>query len=333
MKVSKYAGIVALLLFGFGYGVLGCSSPEESDGGGDGGDGGDADDGKGGAKRGGSSGTGGRGGSSATGGRGGSGSGGRGGTGGMAAARGGSSGTGGMAASMGGMAASMGGMAMMPSGGLVGHWKFDGNAMDSSPNGNNGTVVAGGTDDAPAVGAPTYVAGKKNMAIQLNGTTEWVRVPDSDSLDSTGINNAVSLSMWIQLKGFDETGDDFNFMVSRHEVGTYHEHFGIGLLSGRPTVAVHFFFASGATNIPVDNTWRHVAMTYDGITQRLYLNGVEETFLDVGWPIAADETQLTIGGNQNVDLVKELWNGLIDDLQIYNKELSAGEVKAIYDAN
>jgi hypothetical protein len=252
--------------------------------------------------------------------------GGRGGSGGVAPMNGGAGGS----APAGGMG---GAPVVMPAGGLVGHWKFDGNAMDSSPNGNNGTVVAGGTADAPAVGAPTYVAGKKNMAIQLNGTTEWVRVPDSDSLDSTGINNAVSLTMWVQLKGFDETGEDFNFLVSRHEVGTYHEHFGIGILSGRPTVAVHFFFASGATNIPVDNTWRHLAMTYDGITQRLYLNGVEETFLDVGWPIAADETQLTIGGNQNVDLVKELWNGLIDDLQIYNRELTADEVAKLAAGN
>ena len=44
---------------------------------------------------------------------------------------------------------------------------------------------------------------------------------------------------------------------------------------------------------------------------------------------AADETAVLIGANQNVDLVKENWTGLLDEMRLYDRELTAEEVKKL----
>jgi len=71
--------------------------------------------------------------------------------------------------------------------GLVGWWKFDGNAKDSSPYGNNGTVT----------GAVLTTDRKEqaNKAYSFNGTTSHVSVPSSTSLQPT---NAVTIEFWVK---------------------------------------------------------------------------------------------------------------------------------------
>jgi hypothetical protein len=70
--------------------------------------------------------------------------------------------------------------------GPVGWWKLNGNAKDSSPNSNHGTV----TGAVPT----TDRKGEVNKAYQFNGTTDNIEVPDSNSLDPTG---SVSVEGWV----------------------------------------------------------------------------------------------------------------------------------------
>jgi len=219
-------------------------------------------------------------------------------------------------------------------GDLVGHWRFEegsgSKVKDVSGNGNDGQIVAGGVESAPVSQTPKWIPGHGGgKGLELNGTTEWVKVPSSDSLNTTGTNGSLTMSAWVKPANFDATGDDYNFIVSRHEVGTAFEHFGLGLLSGRPAISVHFFSAVGASSVPVDNTWHHVAGTYDGITMSVFLDGILASTSDIGWPIAADSTHLVIGGNQNIDVVKELWSGSIDDVLLYNRALGDSEIKSL----
>ena len=67
--------------------------------------------------------------------------------------------------------------------GQAAHYPFDGNANDVSGNGNNGT----------AVGSPTYVAGIQGQAINFNGSSQYVTVPDSNSLH---LGPAYTVSFW-----------------------------------------------------------------------------------------------------------------------------------------
>ena len=305
MKFSKYATLVAVLGFACAYTVVGCGG---GDSGGKGGNAGSKSGGSGGSASGGSA-------------SGGSGSGG--------SSVGGST-TGGTAGTTGGAAPTAGGAGGVPpmTGALIGYWPFDGDAMDKSGMANNGTVVKGGTEAAPAT-AGTYAAGKKGMALKLvndTGTLDptWVKVPRSDSIDSTGTTGAFSITLWANTGAVDP---EFNFCLSRHEVGTAFEHFGLGIMSGRPTVAVHFFFAPAAQAVEAGK-WTHLAGVYDGITATVYVDGAVGGTLDVGWPIAADTTHLVIGGNQNIDVVKEAWDGSLDEVRLYSTAISAADVMA-----
>lgn len=286
-----------------------------------------------------SGGKGGTGGKSVTGGKGGT-------PGGGVAGKGGSSngGSGGSSGGMGGSAnggsSGTGGSAAMtgaPKDGLIAYYPFDEGAgtsvKDASGNNNNGMAVEGGVIDSPVSATVSWSDGKKGKALTLDGTNDWVKVPRSDSIDTTGLNGAVTVGAWVKMREYRQAAANsaFNFLVCRQEVGTSHEHFGLAVLEGKPTAAVHFFFSTAADVIALD-TWTHLAMTYDGITLVVYTNGVLSNTLDVGWPIAADTTPLTIGGAQNIDTVKEFVSGSLDEVYVYNRALDATEITVLMNA-
>jgi hypothetical protein len=73
------------------------------------------------------------------------------------------------------------------------------------------------------------------------------------------------------------------------------------------------------------NTWTHVAATYDGAQMRLFINGAPVAALAQTGTYEQNANPLWIGGNA---LYGEHFQGLIDDLRIYNRALSATEIQA-----
>src|SRR5262249_14065065 len=70
--------------------------------------------------------------------------------------------------------------------------------------------------------------------------------------------------------------------------------------------------------------WHHLAATYDGSVLRMYVDGVQVGTLNAPGNIATTVgAPLEIGGDA---LWGEFWSGLIDDVRIYNRALSAAEV-------
>lgn len=74
--------------------------------------------------------------------------------------------------------------------------------------------------------------------------------------------------------------------------------------------------------------WYHVAVTYDGANTRLYVNGVAEGIQAGVWA-AANSQPLSIGQRgDNADF----FNGLIDEIEIFNRALSVEEIQSLYNA-
>jgi len=215
---------------------------------------------------------------------------------------------------------------------LIGYWKFDekfGSAvLDSSGASNHGTVRQGFTSTSPLHPSPVWEPGRKGAALRIDGLDDWVNVPDSDSIDTTGVNNAITISAWIKLDRYNDA-KLFNVVVQRHMAATRVEQFFMGLNNGLPTVGINFFYGSGVNLVPL-STWVHFAMTYDGITQCGYINGEMAVCQDVGWPLATDETPVTIGAGINESDVNENINGLIDEVRLYSAPLTQADVKALY---
>jgi ABC-type phosphate transport system substrate-binding protein len=84
------------------------------------------------------------------------------------------------------------------------------------------------------------------------------------------------------------------------------------------------FSANGSSPIPI-NVWTHLAATYDGTSLRLFVNGVEVDNTLLGSAITTSAGALRIGGNA---INGQYFRGLIDDVRIYNRALSATEIQA-----
>jgi hypothetical protein len=89
--------------------------------------------------------------------------------------------------------------------GLVAYYPFNGNANDASGNGNNGIVV-GATLTADRFGNP-------NSAYSFNGTSDYIRVPNSSSLQLT---NDFTLTAWINCQGSTGAAQD---ILTKHMAG------------------------------------------------------------------------------------------------------------------
>ena len=199
--------------------------------------------------------------------------------------------------------------------GLVGAWAFDEGSgttvADQSGKGNNGTVAGG-----------TWVTGGKfNSALSFNGSNTMVTVPDSATLDLT---SGMTVEAWVR----PSIGGGWRTAVVKEQPGNLVYGMYANTNINRPEAEV---FVGGATRVlngtpPLPTgTWSHLAATYDGTTLRLYVNGAQVSQLAQTGPIATSSSPVRIGANS---IWGERFSGLIDEVRIYNRGLSATEIQA-----
>jgi hypothetical protein len=223
--------------------------------------------------------------------------------------------------------------------GLVGLWSFDGKdvnwatgtAFDRSGAGNNGSLISMSTTSSPTIG-------KIGQALKFNGSTTYVDLGDVSTL-SFERTNSFSGSAWF--KSSNITGGSwFSKMLTAngYDLGYFTDstHMHVFLSNTWPTNglrAVAVFSSSVA-----DNKWHHIVTTYNGSSQntgvKIYLDGILATMSYV------QENSLTgsilqsvgarIGGRQSGGVPYTQFNGQLDDVRIYNRALSATEVKSLY---
>ena len=206
--------------------------------------------------------------------------------------------------------------------GLVGYWKLDEGAglttADTSGNSNIGTMTNG----------PSWVTGKFGKALSFDGANDYVAVPDEDSLDLT---EAMTISAWVKGNSFTDNSilskDDYTDI----EIRNYNF-----MISG--TSGPYFIFCNTGVCYLIDseyplttNTWYHVAVTYDRAFMRIYVNGVEVKNTAQTVAMEANTVPVSIGNvtrpsNNNYGH----FNGIIDDVRVYNRALSAAEIQETY---
>jgi hypothetical protein len=72
------------------------------------------------------------------------------------------------------------------------------------------------------------------------------------------------------------------------------------------------------------NAWTHLAVTYDGVNLRLYVNGTQVSSIAKTGAIRTSTNQLQIGGDS---LYGQYFNGLIDEVRIWNVARTAAQVQ------
>jgi chitodextrinase len=195
--------------------------------------------------------------------------------------------------------------------GLVAAYSFNegqgANVTDSSGSGNNGTTA----------NTTWSTTGKYGKALSFNGTSSMVTIPDASSLDLSGAYtieawvNASVLSGWrtILMKEFN---GNFSYALyantSSNRARAYVGETGLGVNSAAKLAA---------------NAWVHVAATYDGTNNRIYVNGTQSATATVRTTMPNSTGPLRIGGNS---IWGEFFQGQIDEVRIYNRALSAAEI-------
>jgi len=206
--------------------------------------------------------------------------------------------------------------------GLQAYYPFNGNANDASGNGNNPVFNnAALTSDKN---------GNANSAYHFNGTSTYIQVPSSASLNMA---TTMSIAARVRPTGF-YTGFCYNNMMvskgeSDQESGIYSLRFSdqVTGCTGNPTTATEQFY--GVNTIAAQpyvslNQWYDVVWTCDGTTSKIYVNCV----LQGTGPAPAsfsNSLDLYMGKMNNVQY--PFWlNGDLDEVRIYNRALTVAEV-------
>ena len=210
-----------------------------------------------------------------------------------------------------------------PEQGLVASYSFEGNANDGSGNGNTGT----------ASGGVTYSAGKSGQAISLDGTG-YVEVGDSQYIQLP--NSGFSIELWFKPNSL--TSDQ---IILSKGVSDANEEYSINLGSngeiyfdyGNNAYAVT---SAGAASSP--NQWYHLVAVYDPATSprgKIYINGILQSNAASadGEHIVSSGSNLYIGSQNRATPYyggRTLFNGVIDEVKIYNKALTVSEIQNEY---
>ena len=186
----------------------------------------------------------------------------------------------------------------------------------------------------------TYTNGEVGTAFKLAGldyapvrNASYVSVPNAASLNPT---NAITVDGW--LYRFSQAGS-YDPLVKKEDASNANgyafefDSSGNGLLFW-VYGATGGWVSSGGTGfpagVPISNgQWYHVAGVYDGAHLSCYKNGVLAASYPVSGSIAISTNFLGIGYDPGNPTAR-FFNGLLDEVSVYNRGLSASEIKAIY---
>jgi hypothetical protein len=209
--------------------------------------------------------------------------------------------------------------------GPVGYWKLDDgsgtSATDSSGNGNTGMLVNG----------PTWVTGKINGALQFNGTNQYVTVPapTGSSIDLDKV--PVTLAAWIN-PAIVNKQQAILLRGMSDGIGRGHQGYGMWINSNGTINVGSAGGGNFSSNVAVAaNAWSQVTGVINGTASKVYINGVDRTPSSVNIGIVASSLPLTLGASRdgtNSGYVV-FFNGVLDDVRVYNRALSAAEAAAL----
>jgi hypothetical protein len=185
--------------------------------------------------------------------------------------------------------------------------------LDASGNANHGSFL----------NARRVTRAKFGQALAFKGSNSLVTVSDSASLDLT---TGMTLSAWIF--PFTELSN-WKSIITKERTGglAYALHANSG--SAKPNLTL---FISGrnrhlnaGSKVPA-NRWTHLAATYDGLTQRVFVNGVQVGSRSQKGTIEATANPLRIGGNT---VTGRYFRGVIDEVRIYDGALSQADIVTV----
>ncbi|MHC4159547.1 MAG: LamG-like jellyroll fold domain-containing protein, partial [Planctomycetota bacterium] len=210
---------------------------------------------------------------------------------------------------------------------LVGWWKFDdgsgSTAIDSSGRGNDGTLVNG----------PVWTTGQVDGGLDFDGSNDYVN--SGNAFPSVAGSTTKTIMAWAKSDTADYSGQDGEAgrIVTLYR-GPGNTAFSI-LARGNPATWQSIYRRSPDdvgrlySEVTVSaGQWLHIALVQNGSNVSYYINGAEANSVNDGIaPAISNPTNADIGGYWNG--YGGFFDGTIDDVRIYDRALSAGEIRQL----
>jgi hypothetical protein len=208
--------------------------------------------------------------------------------------------------------------------GLVGWWKFDetegSTAKDSSGSNHNGTLI----------GNAKWARGKIGGAVDLDGKSGFVQIADSPRFageagkSAFNIAGQITIACWANIRSVPceymaivTKGDDSWRLSTAQQQRKFHcsvNNYNNIVLDGSTEVAA--------------SEWHYVAMVYNGDEIRIYVDGKLDATKPWKGGIAVNDFDVLIG--ENAEQKGRFFDGLVDDVRVYNYALKKGDIIALY---
>ena len=236
--------------------------------------------------------------------------------------------------------AASGGFTYTPTGGYSGPDSFTYKANDGTADSNTVTVSL------------TVTAASSNTALQLNGSSQYATLGTASDLRSA----TFTVEMWVKRTGAGVgtstgTGGLANAIPliakgrAEAETAAADINYFLGIDASTGNLVADFEEGQGGSTpsanhpitgtkaISADNTWHHVAATYDGSTWHLYLDGTDAGSLSVGKPANAATNVLTSIGSAltTTGTAAGFFAGSIDEVRIWNSARTLTQIQASKD--
>jgi hypothetical protein len=206
--------------------------------------------------------------------------------------------------------------------GLMGYWKLDGDAQDSSGNNRHGTLH----------GNPQFGEGIFGQALEFDGVDDYVNI---DGFKGVAGPNPWSIGVWFKATSTGERRNILNWGSAangtRVEIRTHHTVFDMRANSGSGNVTTASLFD--------DFEWHHLVVTAQGNatasypTVTLYFDGQDdsEPTTDADTWIPGSDVDLSIGRRSTHN--DRYWEGALDEVVMYDRVLTPEEVVAIMEGD
>ena len=220
--------------------------------------------------------------------------------------------------------------------GMVAKYTFTGGSLSDSSGYGNNINFSNAT-------VTTDRSGKPNNAFQFNGASQYMTVPNSNSLNPTNI----TLFAVVKVNAFSTGACHANQILGKASID-----YMDGVYALRFTDSMHncatplntnreVFYGMFGNNSPAGSgtaaqdksivqlgQWYRLAYTYDGKESRFYVNGVLIDKRSKVVPFTPNSQNLYIGRHQ--DATYPYWfNGVIDEIRIYNHAICESGIKTL----
>ncbi len=210
--------------------------------------------------------------------------------------------------------------------GLVAHYTLDGNFADGTGATNNGGVASG---------VPEFACGVSGTAVALNGGNDFIRIPggNTNNVNREFGSEDFTLSLYFKPIGTNGT----QYLVSKRDTNCNNLRF-FTIRYAPLTETVSVLLRQDNQQARIDHQinngdcWQHITVVRDDNRVRLYLNGIEVGEAGTSSRVdISNDGELIIGSTECRLNGETAFDGLIDEVRIYQRSLRDSEVENLYE--